>query len=115
MLPGVLQDLYGARTLLPIGSSEDRTARVFEMTTRIRDKRGLLSWALATTLVATARPAEAQAAATPDSSRLAVVSLTSAVFGNTRSIRAYLPPGYDDAANASRRYPVLYFNDGFAV
>ncbi len=29
-----------------------------------------------------------------------------------RDVWAYLPPGYDDAANRKRRYPVLYLHDG---
>ncbi|MEM7625728.1 MAG: alpha/beta hydrolase-fold protein [Planctomycetota bacterium] len=29
-----------------------------------------------------------------------------------RDLVVYLPPGYDDAANAQTRYPVLYLNDG---
>jgi predicted alpha/beta superfamily hydrolase len=37
---------------------------------------------------------------------------TSRLFRNTRFVRVWLPPGYDDAANASRYYPVLYLNDG---
>ena len=36
----------------------------------------------------------------------------SRVFHNTRFLRVWLPPGYDDAANAGRRYPVFYLNDG---
>jgi len=36
----------------------------------------------------------------------------SRVFRNTRFLRVWLPPGYDDAGNAGRRYPVLYLNDG---
>jgi enterochelin esterase-like enzyme len=36
----------------------------------------------------------------------------SRIFQNTRFLRVWLPPGYDDAPNASRRYPVLYLNDG---
>ena len=38
--------------------------------------------------------------------------LRSQVFGNSRTLRVLLPPGYDDPANATRRYPVLYLNDG---
>lgn len=38
--------------------------------------------------------------------------LSSKVFGNTRTIRVLLPPGYDDRTNRNRRYPVLYLNDG---
>ena len=36
----------------------------------------------------------------------------SRVFHNTRFLRVWLPPGYDDPANDGRRYPVLYLNDG---
>lgn len=30
----------------------------------------------------------------------------------TRDLFVWLPPGYDDSANAARTYPVLYLNDG---
>ncbi|MBC7815352.1 MAG: hypothetical protein IAG10_00470 [Planctomycetaceae bacterium] len=30
----------------------------------------------------------------------------------TRDLLVWLPPGYDDAANVNRRYPVLYLQDG---
>lgn len=36
----------------------------------------------------------------------------SRVFRNTRFLRVWLPPGYDEAQNAGERYPVLYLNDG---
>jgi enterochelin esterase-like enzyme len=36
----------------------------------------------------------------------------SRIFRNTRYLRVWLPPGYDDAENAGRSYPVLYLNDG---
>ena len=36
----------------------------------------------------------------------------SRVFHNTRFLRVWLPPGYDDSANIGRRYPVFYLNDG---
>jgi predicted alpha/beta superfamily hydrolase len=45
--------------------------------------------------------------------RVETLSLTSRTFGNTRSIRVYVPPGYE--ADSTRRYAVLYLNDGFAV
>jgi enterochelin esterase-like enzyme len=38
--------------------------------------------------------------------------LTSVTFGNTRNMRVWLPPGYSDPANASKKYPVLYLFDG---
>ena len=39
-------------------------------------------------------------------------ALKSTIFGNERTIRVLLPPGYGDAANKERRYPVLYMLDG---
>lgn len=36
----------------------------------------------------------------------------SRIFRNTRFLRVWLPPGYDDAENSERHYPVLYLNDG---
>src|SRR6478672_7823003 len=37
---------------------------------------------------------------------------SSRTFRNTRFLRVWLPPGYDDFENSGRRYPVLYLNDG---
>jgi len=36
----------------------------------------------------------------------------SRIFRSTRFFRVWLPPGYDDAENTYRHYPVLYLNDG---
>jgi predicted alpha/beta superfamily hydrolase len=36
----------------------------------------------------------------------------SRIFRNTRFLRIWLPPGYDDPAKSGRCYPVLYVNDG---
>jgi predicted alpha/beta superfamily hydrolase len=36
----------------------------------------------------------------------------SRIYGNGRFLRVWLPPGYDDAQNAARQFPVLYLNDG---
>lgn len=36
----------------------------------------------------------------------------SRVFRNTRFLRVWLPPGYDEGQNSARSYPVLYLNDG---
>jgi enterochelin esterase-like enzyme len=43
---------------------------------------------------------------------LRIHSFRSRVFRNARYLRVWLPPGYDDAVNGERRYPVLYLNDG---
>jgi enterochelin esterase-like enzyme len=43
---------------------------------------------------------------------LRIHEFPSRVFRNTRYLRVWLPPGYDDAGNAGRHYPVLYLNDG---
>ncbi len=45
-------------------------------------------------------------------SGLRVHELSSRVFANTRKLRVWLPLGYEAPQNASRRYPVLYLNDG---
>jgi enterochelin esterase-like enzyme len=34
------------------------------------------------------------------------------IFGNTRMLRVWLPPEYDDPVNLLRYYPVFYLNDG---
>jgi predicted alpha/beta superfamily hydrolase len=36
----------------------------------------------------------------------------SRIFHNTRVLRVWLPPGYDDPQNSTRCYPVFYLNDG---
>ena len=36
----------------------------------------------------------------------------SRIFGNSRFLRVWLPPGYDEPENVAQRYPVLYLNDG---
>src|SRR5580692_1245794 len=43
---------------------------------------------------------------------LRIHEFRSRVFRNTRFLRVWLPPGYDDPANQSYRYPVFYLNDG---
>jgi len=69
--------------------------------------------ALAAAMIAPAmcaqEPAPCRSTVTGD---LRLHTLTSKVFGNVRTIRVLLPPGYDDATNASTKYPVLYMLDG---
>ena len=36
----------------------------------------------------------------------------SGIFRNTRSLRVWVPSGYNQSENASRHYPVFYLNDG---
>jgi predicted alpha/beta superfamily hydrolase len=43
---------------------------------------------------------------------LRIHEFRSRIFNNSRFVRVWLPPGYDDESNQSRRYPVLYLNDG---
>ena len=59
---------------------------------------------------APARPSDARA--TAHTGQLRLESLTSRVFGNTRTLRILLPDEYDSPAQQGRRYPVLYLNDG---
>jgi predicted alpha/beta superfamily hydrolase len=44
--------------------------------------------------------------------QLRIHHFKSKVFGNRRMLRVWLPPGYDARENRSRRYPILYLNDG---
>ena len=48
----------------------------------------------------------------PDSAAFRVHRFVSGVFENARYLRVLLPDGYDAPENATRRYPVLYLNDG---
>jgi enterochelin esterase-like enzyme len=43
---------------------------------------------------------------------LRIHEFRSRIFRNTRFLRVWLPPGYDDVANQGRRYPIFYLNDG---
>ena len=43
---------------------------------------------------------------------LDVRPFTSRVFHNTRMLRVWLPPGYKNPDQRSKRYPVMYLNDG---
>ena len=74
-------------------------------------RRGALLIAVAFILPCRASP---QAVRSNDSSQIIELSLASRIFGNTRSIRVYLPQGYSPG-DSGRRYPAFYFNDGFAV
>jgi enterochelin esterase-like enzyme len=57
-------------------------------------------------------PAPCKSTASGD---IEIVPLKSTVFSNERNLRIWLPPGYHDAANASKTYPVLYLFDGQAL
>lgn len=60
-----------------------------------------------------AGPLAAQGGCTPTvTGELRLHTLASTTFGNSRTIRVLLPAGYDEPANANRRYPVLYLLDG---
>ena len=39
-------------------------------------------------------------------------TFNSTTFGDTQNLRIWLPPGYNDPANAQKHYPVLYMMDG---
>ena len=68
---------------------------------------------LATAMIAPALRAQQPAACRSTvSGDLRLHTLTSKVFGNVRTIRVLVPPGYDDPKNASTKYPVLYMLDG---
>jgi len=44
-----------------------------------------------------------------------LLTLHSGVFSNTRTIRVWLPQGYNDPDSSRRKYAVFYFTDGIAV
>lgn len=71
----------------------------------------LVMWATGLPFVAAASE-PVPACASTVSGDLRLHRLESRVFGNTRTIRVLLPPGYDAAENAGRKYPVLYMLDG---
>jgi predicted alpha/beta superfamily hydrolase len=43
---------------------------------------------------------------------LRIETFQSMTYGEGQTLRVWLPPGYTDAANAQKRYPVLYMLDG---
>lgn len=55
---------------------------------------------------------EASIRATGATGDLRLHEFRSRVFRNTRYLRVWLPPGYDEWENSGRHYPVLYLNDG---
>lgn len=58
-------------------------------------------------------PVAAQVKCSPTvSGDLRIESLQSVTYGDTRTMRIWLPVGYDSAENAQERYPVLYMFDG---
>jgi predicted alpha/beta superfamily hydrolase len=65
-------------------------------------------------LCTTSAPAQpvAPACQSTVSGDLRLHTLESRIFGNKRTIRVLLPPGYDAPENKARRYPVLYMLDG---
>lgn len=59
----------------------------------------------------TGNPAYAPIKATGNLKRLQMVGGSGGAEGRTRDCLVWLPPGYDDAANAKKTYPVLYLFD----
>ena len=70
-----------------------------------------LSWTAAAATEPTTTPQAASCKSTVTGD-LRLHTVRSAIFGNERTIRVLLPAGYDDKANAQRRYPVFYLLDG---
>jgi len=77
--------------------------------------KGLATFAAASALVFAApgvATAATNACKSTVSGDLRMHALDSHIFGNSRTIRVLVPPGYDSAGNAVRHYPVLYLLDG---
>jgi predicted alpha/beta superfamily hydrolase len=68
--------------------------------------------ALLVIVLTLAPAARADACKSTVSGDLRLHELQSRIFGNTRTIRVLLPPGYDAPENRARRYPVFYMLDG---
>lgn len=79
------------------------------MKTRTNLPRGSSVALAAVLLWSFTAPPSARAQVTGD---LRIQKLDSEIFGNARKLRVWLPPGYSDAENRGRSYPVLYLNDG---
>lgn len=67
---------------------------------------------LAARPVAIAAPASSLAAKQITGDVRVIHDVASRYLSLKRDLWIYLPPGYDDAANAGKRYPVLYMHDG---
>jgi predicted alpha/beta superfamily hydrolase len=58
------------------------------------------------------KPAASNSNLSPVRSELKLHEFSSKIFGNTRTVRVLLPPGYNNKSNKNKRYPVFYLNDG---
>ena len=82
------------------------------MTTSTLSTAILFCACLAGAAASRAAEPEAPACESTATGDLRLHALESRIFGNTRTIRVLLPPGYDAVGNAQKRYPVLYLLDG---
>lgn len=57
-------------------------------------------------------PETTQHETAPATGQLRLFDLESSIFQNTRKLRIWSPPGYDDPENKDRHYPIFYLNDG---
>jgi len=73
---------------------------------------GLFIIALACVLVLDAHSQAPSPCVSTVTGDLEVVPLTSKIYGNQRSLRIWLPPGYREQANVQTTYSVLYMFDG---
>ena len=85
------------------------TLRLMQMLTDILSRRYSASLALVLGIVTVSA---AQVRSAP---RIELLTLHSKVFDNTRTIRVWVPSGYNDDSQAQSRYPVFYFTDGIAT
>jgi predicted alpha/beta superfamily hydrolase len=60
----------------------------------------------------TSSPASGNESSPKLAGELRLHEFKSQIFGNTRMLRVWLPPGYDASENRRRHYPVFYLNDG---
>ena len=57
----------------------------------------------------------AETESVPTKGRIVTTTVHSVVLGRDVALHAWLPPGYDAAANAETKYPVIYLFDGTKV
>ena len=75
----------------------------------------ILIWFLTVSLIGVSRHDVLPPRQLGSAPRIDLLTLHSDIFRNTRTIRVWLPSGYDDGAQAESKYPVFYFTDGIAT
>jgi predicted alpha/beta superfamily hydrolase len=89
----------------PVRTANNRL--VFGILRAMQPPQVALAILISATAFAQTQPCKSTVTGTLD-----IVGIESSVFHNERYLRIWLPPGYSDADNAAKLYPVLYMLDG---